>query len=113
MKRLVTITLSTLLISGFAAPTLAGELTAINSNTVGGISEISPFALVMGGYQGYLKDQGIPSSSRFLTGIRANKIKAEDLVKGAIAKGRLAENTLNDRVYLSHVRSLMNDLDRN
>lgn len=113
MKRLVMITLSTLILSGFAAPTLAGELTAINSKTARQVNQISPFALVTGGYQGYFKDQGIPAGSRFISKIRTNRIKAEDLVKSAIARGRLSKDTLNDRAYLSHVRSLMDDLDRN
>lgn len=112
MKRLLMITLSTLILSGLAAPTLADELTAINSSSARKVNEISPFALVTGGYQGYFSDQGIPSSSRFTTAIRANKIQAEDLVKSAISRGRLSEDTLNNRAYLNHVRSLMESLDR-
>ncbi len=64
-------------------------------------------------YQGRFIDQGIPSSGRFISAVRSKKIHAKDLVQTAISAGRLSEATLNDKTYLHHVKSIMNNLDKN
>lgn len=74
--------------------------------------EISPFHLVTNSYQGYFKDSGIPSGGAFISAVRANKVTAEDLMKSAIAKGRLSESKIEDKEYISHVNSLMENLDK-
>lgn len=113
MKRFLIIGISLLASLGLVSPVSAQEKTAINSDMVREINSISPFDLVTGSYQGRFVDQDIPSGGRFISAIRANKIHAEDLVEGAIAKGRLSEDKINDSAYLNHVRNLMNNLDSN
>ncbi len=113
MKRLILSTLSALAFVSLAVPALAHEIVRLNSVSTRNIVEITPFDLVTGSYQGLFKDQGIPSSTSFITAIRTNRIDAEDLVRSAIAKGRLSQDTLNDTSYLNHVESLMNGLDKN
>ena len=92
---------------------LAESKISANSQMAREVTEITPHDLVTGSYQGRFKDRGIPSASRFISAVRANKIKAKDLVEVAIAKGRLSESTLNDKGYLHHVKFIMNNLDRN
>ncbi len=116
MKRsLITLvaTLSALSTSIFAVPVLANDIVRVNSFTPNNLVKISPFNLVTGGYQGLFKAQGIPSSASFVMGIRNNKITAEDLVKSAIAQGRLSEDTIDDTSYLNEVQFVMDGLDRN
>lgn len=110
MKTILISTLSTILLSTMAVPALSQV--SLNSSKTSDIVEITPFALVTGAYQGRFENQGIPSSGIFLNKIRTNKIDAEDLVKGAIAAGRLSENTLNDKSYLNSVESLIDNLDK-
>ena len=111
MKRLLISTLSVLALSSIAVPTLANELVRVSPISTSNIVEITPFNLVTGSYQGLFEDQGIPSSSSLLTAIRTKKITAEDLVRGAIAKGRLSEASLNDTSYINHVQVFMDKLD--
>ena len=106
MKSILIGSLSTILLSSLASPALS-QVTLSNN-----IVEITPFALVTGAYQGRFENQGIPSNGIFLNKIRANKIGAEDLVKGAISAGRLSENTLNDKNYLNSVEALIDNLDK-
>lgn len=112
MKRFLIIAMSAISVM-FSTSALAESQISINSQAARKIAEITPYDLVTAGYQGRLSDRGIPSASRFVLAVRANKIRAEDLVKVAIAKGRLSESTLNDRAYLHHVKSIMSNLDKN
>ena len=77
------------------------------------INEITPFNLVSGSYQGRFEGQGIPSYHSFLQAVRTDKIEAEDLVKSAIAAGRLSKETLTDSSYLNSVDALLDNLDKN
>jgi hypothetical protein len=95
-----------------STPAWAGEMAAVNQNLHRNIVEVTPFNLVEHGYQGYFKEQGIPSYAAFLTAIRSRKVRAEDLVKSAIARGRLSPETLNDRSYLDAVRLQIDNLER-
>lgn len=118
MKRLLIAALSTLTVAA-AIPVQAQEMTAYNQNMTQTIAEVNPFAevtpfnLVEHGYQGYFSEQGIPSNGAFLSGVRTGKIKAEDLVKGGIARGRLTPKTRSDRSYLSAVQTQLDTLNRN
>ena len=112
MKNFVISTLSALAFSSSFTPVLADEVTAINRANVSRINQITPFNLVHGSYQGRFTDRGIPSNVSFVSGIRSNKIKAEDLVKVAIASGRLSEATLQDTRYLKSVKFWLGNLAR-
>ena len=111
MKRLLIAALSTLTVA--AIPAQAQEMTAYNQNKIQSIAEVTPFNLVEHGYQGYFSEQGIPSNGAFLSAVRTGKIKAEDLVKGGIARGRLTPETLSDQSYLSSIQTQLDTLNRN
>ena len=113
MKILASISLSVLTLSLMTAPTLANEILQNDLVMTGSIVEITPFDLVTKSYQGYLADQGIPSYGAFTTAIQIGKLKAEDLVEKAIAKGRLAPETISDRAYLNRVTNLLYRLEKN
>ena len=111
MKRSLLVSLSAVTLSLFAAPALANEVGAVNQNSTRSIVEITPFNLVTRSYQGYFADQGIPSNAAFLGAVRTGKVTAKDLVEKAIAQGRLAPETINDRAYLNNVNSHLSNLD--
>lgn len=112
MKNLIISTLSALALSSLVTPVLANEAVAINRDNASNINQITPFNLVNSSYQGRFRDRGIPSHLSLLSGIRSNRIKAEDLVKGAITSGRLTEEALNNPQYLHSVQFLLNNLTR-
>ncbi|MBE9170421.1 hypothetical protein IQ238_23840 [Pleurocapsales cyanobacterium LEGE 06147] len=112
MKRLVIGILSALSLTTIATPTLANEMAAVRTSTQN-IVEITPFNLVSRAYQGSFAEQGIPSNAAFITAVHTRRVKAEDLVKGAISQGRLSPETISDRVYLNRVESFLKSLDRN
>ena len=111
MKRSLIVSLSALVLSLVAAPAFANEVSAVNQNPIRSVVEITPFNLVTRSYQGYFTDRGIPSNAAFLTAVRRGKVTAKDLVEKAIAEGRLAPETINDRAYLNSVDSHLNNLD--
>ena len=112
MKRFSIIAISAIATWGLAIPLSAQSVVALNAQEMSQTNEITPYGLVMAGYQGQLSKQGIPSGSRFITATRLNKIEAEDLVQSAIAAGRLSETTLNDRSYLYRVEMIVKHLAR-
>ena len=122
MKRLIISTLSLLALSTLAAPAFAGEISfkksnrnIIAANTVSErqTTDITPFDLVTGGYQGRFVDRGIPSGGAFISEVRNNRIEAEDLVKAGIASNRLSADTINNANYLNYVDSLLDNVDKN
>jgi hypothetical protein len=106
MKRLLIAALSTLTLAA-AVPGYAQETTAYNVNMHRNQAEVTPFNLVYLGYQGYFVKQGIPSNGAFDSAVNANEIKAENLVKVAIARGKLSPDKLNDTRYLHAVQSML------
>lgn len=112
MKRFLIITISMIAAIG-AAPVLAQSQITTNSQTAREINTISPYDLVTAGYQGRFLDQDIPSAGRFISAVRSNKVQAEDLVNVAIARGRLPEETLQDKGYLRNVKFILRNLDKN
>ncbi len=114
MKRFLIASLSTLMLAA-AAPAYSGDMTAVNQNMQNmtrNIVEITPFNLVEHSYQGYFREQGIPSGSAFIIAIKTGKIKAEDLVKSGIARGRLTSETLNNSSYLHSVETQLKNFTR-
>ncbi len=118
MKRLIISALSALALATLVAPAIASESTTVGQNLSGKgvasrtIVEITPFDLVTGGFQGRFKNQGIPAGGIFVSQIKTRGIKAEDLVKAAIAANRLTEETLQDETYLSDVEDFLVTLER-
>ncbi len=112
MKRTLLVSLSALTLSLVATPAFANGVAAVRKVSTNNIVEITPFNLVRRGYQGYLTNQGIPSNGAFLGAVHTRRVTAVDLVEGAIAQGRLAPETINDRAYLDSVNSHLNNLDK-
>lgn len=110
MQRLLIAILSTLVLAA-AAPTYAQEIAATSLQANSNLGEITPFNLVEESYQGNFKPE-IPSYETFNNAVRTGKIKAIDLVKSAIAAGRLSEAKLNDKGYLGAVQTELDNLDR-
>lgn len=128
MRRLVFGSLSFWLLASMSAPALHAEAPSENpsdSHTLEAPSsssdiptleapssngKITPFNLIRLAYQGFLKEQGIPSGDSFLTAYQAGTITAEDLVKGAIVARRLPANVLNEPEYIAAVNSQLNGL---
>ncbi|VEP14336.1 conserved exported hypothetical protein [Hyella patelloides LEGE 07179] len=113
MKRSLLVSLSALALSLVTAPAFASEVAAVNSHSTNNIVEISPVDLVNRSYQGFLADQGIPSNGAFNRAVHTGRVTAQDLVNGAIASGRLAPETINDRAYLNHVNSQLRNINDN
>ncbi len=111
MKRTLFATLSVLALSLTTAPAVKSEIVAVNSQSDNNIVEIAPFNLVKRSYQGSFTDKGIPSYGSFVKAANSGRVTAKDLVEVAIANGRLAPETINDRGYLRNVTSHLNSLD--
>lgn len=104
MKRLLMGGLSVLLLSAMAVcPARAREHDVYRTE---------PFNLVFLGYQGFFERQGIPSNGAFLEAIRSHRVTAEDLVRGAIAQGKLPQETLEDEGYLNVLKLQLEDFSR-
>ena len=118
MKRLVISALSALTLTTLVAPAMAGEIAfkkSLNRSEVArtSVSQITPFNLVTGSYQGRFTNHGIPAGGSFLSQVKSNRIDAQDLVKAAIASNRLSVETLQDQSYLGYVDSLLENLEKN
>ncbi|WP_036488382.1 hypothetical protein [Myxosarcina sp. GI1] len=113
MKTSIFISLSALTLFLVATPTSANEISAINQTSTDSIVKITPFDLVYGAYRGYFTDSGIPGYANLIAAVNAGRVNAEDLVEEAIALGRLAPETINNRAYLNSVAGLLDSLDTN
>ena len=76
------------------------------SNTSNNTSpNLTPFHLVFLSYQGYLKNQGIPSYGTFLSKYQQMDIHGRNLVKAGIEARLLPADTLNNQQYVNAVDS--------
>ncbi len=111
MKGLIIGSLSLLLISTATAPEVRAETRVFNPGVAGStgsyIPQITPFNLVNLAYQGYLKDQGIPSYSLLSRYYLDQKISALDIVRSAVKAKRLPEETLTNKQYLNNVAQVL------
>jgi hypothetical protein len=101
MKRLFVASLLVLSISAAGMPAARAE--------EHDVYRTEPFNLVFLGYQGFFESQGIPSNGAFVSAIQSHRVTAEDLVRGAIAQGKLPKDTLNDEEYLNVVELQLED----
>jgi hypothetical protein len=72
---------------------------------------LTPNDLANLAYQGYLRDQGIPSYSRLIFGYKSSQIKAADIVQAAINTNRLPASALTDQGYLNGVNLQLSGFD--
>jgi len=73
--------------------------------------EIGPVDLALLAYQGYLRDQGIPSAGALLADYADGRITAQAIVKAAITAHRLSESTLNNQSYLNLLNDTLIELE--
>jgi hypothetical protein len=102
MKRTMFIPIATLLFAGAMFPVAAHA-----QNTA---SQITPFNLTYIAYQGYFKDQGIPSAGGLIDAIVSKRIVAQDLIRAAVTIHQLSVQTLDDRDYISNLEGQMKGL---
>lgn len=116
MRRLIFGSLSFLFLLAMSMPALQAQTTSGNPSDAPAPSapssnaEVSPFDLVRLAYQGFLKEQDIPSGDSFLTAYHTRDVTAEDIVKAAIQANRLSPRFLNDSTYIADVESQLNGL---
>ncbi|MEH2110815.1 hypothetical protein [Nostoc sp.] len=103
MRRSISTMLTTLLLCAAILPAAAQSQTApISLNPYAANqhrAQIRPFNLVTLAYQGYLKDQGIPSNGVLMSAIASGTITAQDIIQAAVKANRLPEQTLSDQGY--------------
>lgn len=107
MQRSISTLLTTLLLFTALFPTVAYKQgaeaapTRLNSYAANQTfaSQLSPYDLTFLAYQGYFKNQGIPSSSTFLAELESGTITAQNVMQAAVNANRLSEQTLNDQSY--------------
>ncbi len=113
MKRFLIAGLGTLLLTTAATPAFAKEVATSSQQSRNQVTRnVKPFNLVFLGYQGYFQEQGIPSNGAFVNRVRYGDISAEDLVKSAIAQGKLSPDTINNPRYLSAVNNQLFNISR-
>ncbi|MBD2559996.1 MULTISPECIES: hypothetical protein [Nostoc] len=93
----------------------SGQLnTDVNSNTLHAnstkASYLQPFNTAFLAYQGYFKEQGIPSGSALVFKYQTGNLTAKDVVQAAIKAHKLPAQVLNDPGYLNAVESQLTSL---
>ncbi|MDZ8034594.1 hypothetical protein [Nostoc sp. DedSLP04] len=85
--------------------------TDVNSNTFRknptDAKYLQPFNIAFLAYQGYLREQGIPSGGTLLFRYQTGYLTAKDVVKAAIRANKLPAEVLNDRGYVNAVELQM------
>lgn len=112
MKRLIISGLSLLLMSVVIAPAARSQETPSDptvQNTSSSINPSTPFNLAYQAYRGDFVEQGIPSYIALVTAYANGQIRAEDLVKSAIAANRLPQEVLSNQGYINAVDDQLRD----
>ncbi|MBN3887815.1 MAG: hypothetical protein HWQ43_01095 [Nostoc sp. JL31] len=85
--------------------------TDVNSNTLRknptDTKYLQPFNIAFLAYQGYLKEQGIPSGGTLLFKYQTGYLTAKDVVQAAIRANKLPAEVLNDQGYVNAVELQM------
>ncbi|MHC5767535.1 MAG: hypothetical protein ACYTXI_18285 [Nostoc sp.] len=124
MMKFTTLLNSALIIASMAfMPGIAGAQT-VNTNNGGGqintdinsntlrknptdTKYLQPFNIAFLAYQGYLKEQGIPSGGTLLFKYQTGYLTAKDVVQAAIRANKLPAEVLNDQGYVNAVELQM------
>ena len=93
----------------------AGQInTDVNSNNLRtnspNVSYLQPFNTTFLAYQGYFKEQGIPSGGALVSEFQTGKVTAKDVVQAAVKAKKLPAQVLNDQSYLNAVESQLTSL---
>ena len=109
MKGLIFGSLSLMLLASMSTSAVRAEIprqNAYNSPALDTPSfnrQVTPFNLVGLAYQGFLKDQGIPSGGVLINLYQNREIYGKELVEGAVKANRLSPEVLNDSGYIADV----------
>jgi hypothetical protein len=111
MKRLITVGLSAMLL--FAATVNPAQAQSRHekmsdvSQTLQNSTphQLTPFHLVYLSYEGYLKNQGIPSYNAFILESHQMNIQGKNLVEAAIKANLLPAATLSNEEYVNSVNT--------
>ncbi|MEH1770108.1 hypothetical protein [Nostoc sp.] len=106
---------SALIITSIAfIPGIAGAQAANTNNGGGQINTdtkyLQPFNIAFLAYQGYLKEQGIPSGGALLFKYQSGNLTAKDIVQAAVKANKLPAQVLNDSSYLNALDSQLTSL---
>jgi hypothetical protein len=108
--------LTTLINSGIllAAITLIPGIAAAQTGNISksNTNYLQPFNTAFLAYQGYLKEQGIPSASGLIFAYQTGNLTANDVVQAAVKANKLPAEVLNDQDYLSAVDSQLTSFSR-
>ena len=115
MRHSISTLLTTLLLSAAILPAAAQSKTAPTSlnpyaANQPSANQLKPFNLAYLAYQGFLKDQGIPSNSALIDAIAFGRITAQDIIQAAVKANRLPEQTLSDRGYRHNLEDQLQGL---
>ncbi|MEH2053951.1 hypothetical protein [Nostoc sp.] len=114
MRRSISTMLTTLLLCAAILPAAAQSQTALTSlNPYAAnqhrANQIRPFNLATLAYQGYLKDQGIPSNGALMAAIASGTITAQDIIQAAVKANRLPEQALSDQDYRHNLENQLQE----
>lgn len=119
MNRFILASLSVLLIFNAIAPAanakdVGQEQTSFNPAVTkrASTSQLTPFNLAYLAYQGYFRDQGLPSYAAFISAHQSGTISAKDIVQIAVKANLLPEQTLADQGYLSAVEDQLIGIEK-
>lgn len=104
MRHSLSVLLTTLLLCAAILPAAAQTQTAPTSFNPyiakqPYTNQLNSFNLATLAYQGYLKNQGIPSNGALMSAIASGTITAQDIIQAAVKANRLPEQILSDRGY--------------
>jgi hypothetical protein len=74
---------------------------------------VTPYNLVFLAYQGFLSGEGIPSAMSLIRAYRQQEISAQDLTQAAVKMNRLPATALQDKGFLSDVKTQLDSLIHN
>jgi hypothetical protein len=72
--------------------------------------ELSPFNLAYLAYQGYFKDQKIPSNGALISATASGQITAQNLIQAAVKGDRLPASKLQDQSYRHNLEDQLKSL---
>lgn len=115
MKKLIISSLSILLLSAVAAPSINAQgqedsEARVEQGEEAAEKRMTPFALVSAADRGRYEDWGIPSAITLETEYQAGNVTAQDIVDAGVESGELAPQASSDDDYVSFVDSEMEAL---
>jgi hypothetical protein len=93
-----------------ATPAIASEPTPSNNPDSRVVLQTPPVTLVNLAQQGYLRNQGVPSSQALMQAIAVGQVTPETLVQAGIQNNLVPSDTLNNQGYLNVVEVQLREI---